>query len=416
MNDLQRNLTLIIANQLFGDSFSTLSTIDLSRVLWEAQQQAVFPIVFSHLESASLTDNDKLQYKQKKAEHQASNIRNLYYHNELHKLLSENNIPYVILKGQASAYYYPNPMLRSMGDVDFLVAQSDISRVDALLLSQGFTKLENAEKHEYHWAYKKDRESLEMHWIVPGMPETNNDVIISYLADIIEKRRIVQNSGGEFAIPSDFHHGLVLLLHTISHMTASGVGLRHLCDWLVFENSMSENDFVSIFEKPLKDIGLWTFAQVLTKIGIMYFGCENRGWCREADESVCAAFLEDIFASGNFGTKDQTRRSQAKLIRNNATKKVTDGGIMKNILISINERAKYDFPVMKTHPILLPVGWVIVCVQYLFRVAQGKRNNVFDRELYKDAVNRNKLYSELKLFEPQQPAVLTKPRNPRREG
>ena len=75
---------------------------------------------------------------------------------------------------------------------------------------------------------------------------------------------------------------------------------------------MTEEAFVNSFEKPLKDIGLWTFAQVLTKIGIMYFGCENREWCAEADESVCAAFLEDIFASGNFGAKDQTRKKPSE--------------------------------------------------------------------------------------------------------
>ena len=173
------------------------------------------------------------QYKQQKAEYQASNIRNLYYHNELHRLLSANNIPYVILKGQASAYYYPNPMLRSMGDVDFLVAQSDVNHVDALLLSQGFKKHNNAEKHDYHWAYKKTKNL----WRCTGMFQECQKRIMMLLSAISQisskKRRIIQNSGGEFAIPSDFHHGLVLLLHTISHMTASGVGLRHLCDWLV---------------------------------------------------------------------------------------------------------------------------------------------------------------------------------------
>ena len=399
MTETQNKIIKIIEKRLFVGEVVISTSDSLDSLLAETQQQAVFPIVYSYVEKAQPQQECLQQYKQQKAEYQASNIRNLYYHNELHKLLSANNIPYVILKGQASAYYYPNPMLRSMGDVDFLVAQSDVNHVDALLLSQEFKKHNNAEKHDYHWAYKKDNESLEMHWNVPGMPETNNDAIIGYIADIIEKRRIIQNSGGEFAIPSDFHHGLVLLLHTISHMTASGVGLRHLCDWLVFENGMTEEVFVKTFEKPLRDIGLWTFAQVLTKIGIMYFGCENREWCAEADESVCAAFLEDIFASGNFGAKDQTRKSQAKLIRNNTTKRVTDGDITKNVLISINERAKYDFPVMKTHPILLPIGWVIVCIQYLFRIANGKRNNVFDRAIFKDAVNRKKLYSELKLFE-----------------
>ena len=399
MTELQLQLINILSNQLFGKEFHLPESIQRDTLLNEAWQQAVFPVVFSYLDGASLIDDVKQLYYQQKTAYQVSNIRNLYYHNELHKLLSANNIPYVILKGQASAYYYPKPMLRSMGDVDFLVAQSDVSRVDALLLSQGFKKHNNAEKHNYHWAYKKDKEFLEMHWNVPGVPQKDNGVINFHLADIIEKRKIVHNTGGEFAIPSDFHHGLVLLLHTISHMTASGVGLRHLCDWLTFENSMAESTFVDTFEKPLKDIGLWSFAQVLTKIGVMYFGCEDRNWCREAEESVCAAFMEDIFAGGNFGVKDSTRKSQAKLIRNNVTGKVANGSTFRNALININERAKYDYPVMKRNLVLLPMGWIIVCAQYLLRIAKGKRNNVFDRALFSSTVSRKKLYSKLKLFE-----------------
>ena len=112
-----------------------------------------------------------------------------------------------------------------------------------------------------------------------------------------------------------------VLLHTISHMTGGGIGLRHLCDWLVFENSVPEEEFLDIFEDQLKDIGLWTFAKVMTKIGVLYFGTK-RNWCLDADDEVCWALLEDILSGGNFGTKDNTRRSQAKLIQNRVTKSV----------------------------------------------------------------------------------------------
>ena len=190
MTEEQIQLIQILSNRLFGARVTFPTAGDWISLLNEAQQQAVFPIVFSYLENASLIDNVKLHYKQQKAEYQAASIRNLYYHNELHKLLSSNGTPYIILKGQASAYYYPNPMLRSMGDVDFLLVQSDVNRVDALLISQGFKKGRNAKKHDYHWAYKKDKEALEMHWNVPGVPESNNDVIKGYLADIIEKQRV----------------------------------------------------------------------------------------------------------------------------------------------------------------------------------------------------------------------------------
>ena len=400
MNEIQDTLIHILADRLFGMRFDAPADMDCAAVLTEARQQAVFPLAFSFLENR-LTEGELYQQARKlDAEYQASGIRNLHDHCELHALLSEHGIPYVVLKGQASAAYYPDPMLRAMGDVDFLVDRGQVDRTDELLVQNGFKKLRGAEKHECHWAYRKDRESLEMHWDVPGMPETANEAIKGYLADIMENRRMLQTVGGEFAIPSPFHHGLVLLLHTISHMTASGVGLRHLCDWLVFENSMTEEDFVSTFEKPLKDVGLWTFARVLSKIGVMYFGCEERDWCAEEEDVVCAAFLEDIFAGGNFGTKDRTRGSQAKLIRNNVTKKVSDGDVMGDLFVSINEKAKKDYPAMKKNPILLPAGWAIVCVQYLFRVAGGKRNSVFDRTMLTAAADRKKLYSKLKLFEP----------------
>ncbi len=399
MTETQDKLIRIIGKQLFSTGEDLPPIQDYKSLFTEARQQTVLPIVLSWLDGTIATDEERQKYKVQKAEYQASSVRNLYYHKELNKLLSAHDIPYVILKGQASAYYYPDPALRVMGDVDFLVAMSAVDEVDELLVSQGFKKLDGAEKHEYHWAYKKDREALELHWDVPGVPETNNETIKSYLSDIIEKRRMIQALGGEFAIPAPVHHGLVLLLHTINHMTATGVGLRHLCDWLVFANSLTEEDFVNTFEKPLRDVGLWKFAQVLSKIGVMYFGCEDRDWCKEADESLCTAFLEDVFAGGNFGTKDHTRRSQAKLIRNNVSKKVGNGNILTNILISINEKAKRDYPVMKKNPVLLPAGWIIVCVQYFFRIILRKRNNVFEKTIYSDAITRQKLYSELKLFE-----------------
>ena len=396
MTEEQQQLIRIIANQLFGVKVDIEDVTDWYSIMKEAQQQTVFPLAYQALKS-SLPAEQITHYSKEYANYQASFVRNLHFHAELHKLL--NGIPYVILKGQASAVYYPNPMLRIMGDVDFLIAKSDIAIVDELLTSQGFKKISGAEKHEYHWAYKKNRESLEMHWDVPGIPERNSNTIKYYLKDIINNRRIIQNSEGEFAIPSEFHHGLVLLLHTISHLTATGVGLRHLCDWLVFENGMTEEDFVETFEKPLKDIGLWTFAKVMTKCGVMYFGCKEREWCKDANESVCTAFMEDIFAGGNFGIKDNTRRSQAKLIRNNVTRRVTEQGLLKNVFVNISNKAKQDYPVMKKLPVLLPVGWGIISTQYLFRVASGKRNNVLDKTIFTDAMSRKKLYSELKLFE-----------------
>lgn len=218
-----------------------------------------------------------------------------------------------------------------------------------------------------------------------------------FSADVINDAEEKTVLSEKMMLPSTFHHGLVLLLHAISHMTGGGIGLRHLCDWLVFENSVSEEEFLEIFEEQLKNIGLWTFVQVMTKIGVLYFGTK-RSWCLDEDDGVCRALLEDILSGGNFGTKDNTRRSQAKLIQNRVTKSV-HGNVLKNGLVSINEKAKRDYPYCRENLILRPIGWSAVVGKYAIRVVSGKRNNVFDKRIMSDAVNRQKLYAELRLFE-----------------
>lgn len=400
MTETQEILVKMIGKQLFGTEGVLPEPDDWNALLTEAQQQAVFPLAYAIAEGA-LPAEQRLQYMSRKYANAARNTRNLYDHTQLHRLLTENGFRYVILKGQASAMYYPDPMLRTMGDVDFLVDMADVDSVDALLVAHGYTKLDGAEKHGFHWAYKKGDETLELHWGVPGLPD-NENAARQFLSDILDKTSLVERENGAFLVPSRLHHGLVLLLHTISHLTGRGVGLRHLCDWLVFENSMTEAEFCDTLEKPLKKAGLWTFAQTLTRVGTLYFGCPDRRWCEGADARVCKAFLEDVFAGGNFGVKDGTRKSQAKMIQDDATKKISRGNVLHNLLVSIDKRSKREFPTAAKTRVLLPFAWAAVVVQYAVRVASGKRNNVFDQKIYSDAMNRLALYSELKLFEAEQ--------------
>lgn len=391
----------ILGKQLFGKDTETnfLNAEEREAVLEEAKHQAVFPIAFAYLDSEKPDDEAFLKYRKQNDVYTIAGIRNLHTHSLIHRLLDTNGIAYVILKGQASARYYPDPMLRPMGDVDFLVDRKDLDRVAMLLEAEGFRKLEQADNHEFHWAYSKGKAKAELHWEVPGVPKSDNEIINSYLTDIIEKRELIDASDHAFYVSSAFHHGMVILLHTISHITTKGIGLRHLCDWLVFENSMPEDVFTEMFSEAIREMGLLTFAQVLTRIGILYFGCAERQWCREADKDLCTNLLEDILAGGNFGRKEEGRGSQAMLFRNSQTRKVSHSDTLKNAFASMKRRAEIDYPICRTIPVLSPIIWSIVVVQYLLRVAQGKKYSMIDREHIKEAMRRQSIYEELKLFE-----------------
>ncbi len=400
MTETQQHLINIIAHQLFGQNYDFLRGANWKSILNEAEQQAVFPFVYSffreHFPDESVTEEYQ-KYKKIFLSHCASAIRNLYDHNELHRLLYSNSIQYVILKGQASAMYYPEPVLRSAGDVDFLIHKEDIKSVDAILSQAGFMKTAEAEKHEYHWAYQRHNTTLEMHWEFPGIPEDDSK-IKEYALSVFNDATLCEDQNNEYIIPSVFHHGLVLVLHSVCHLTGTGIGLRHLLDWIVFENSFEEEKFLELFEKPLKEIGLWRYSQIMTQIGVLNFGCRQRNWCKDVSEDLCTAILNDIIRGGNFGVKDGTRKLQAKLMSNYSTKKVEDGNMLQNLIANVNTRAERNIPLVKRYPILLPVGWINVGFEYLKWVYSNKGRGI-DKKLISDAEKRQKIYSELKLFE-----------------
>ena len=54
------------------------------------------------------------------------------------KLFRDYNIPLVVLKGTAAAMYYPNPYLRAMGDVDFVVTYDRFDEARSVMEANGY--------------------------------------------------------------------------------------------------------------------------------------------------------------------------------------------------------------------------------------------------------------------------------------
>lgn len=118
-----------------------------------------------------------LQNKKFEKEFYNSVARNLqvgYNHTEIADLLSKNNIKYVFIKGVASASYYKDPTLRTMGDVDVLINRRDTEKVHTLLQTLGYTTNEDIFKENGHIGYKRENKGAvsvcEVHFTLNGIP------------------------------------------------------------------------------------------------------------------------------------------------------------------------------------------------------------------------------------------------------
>lgn len=203
-------------------------------------------------------------------------------------------------------------------------------------------------------------------------------------------------------MPSAQHHGLVLLLHMASHLTASGIGLRHLCDWLVFIESFSDEEFVKEFKSSLTRCGLWKFAETLTQIGVYYFGCKPKAWCNQSELALCKELLDDIIASGNFGNKKKERTIQAKFIRSNESRRVDGSSFISLAIKNINYKCHERFKITRKFPILLPGAWCCLLLEYMLKGFNGKKITI-NKRILKDASKRKKTYAKLELFKMKDP-------------
>lgn len=390
----QKQLLDLVSFSLFGgDKIQKSISND---VLKEADQQAVLTLL--NLNKEELSD-----YYIANAQTTVNNVRIDCEHTEVHRLMTAANIPYVILKGSVSASYYPEPLLRTMGDVDLLIQASDLSKVDQVLRANDFEPIEKND-NECHLAYHRTVYGVtsiwEVHWKPNGVPNGNvGNQINEYLSDIITSARKYALSEGECMMPTPFHHGLVMLLHVAGHLINTGIGLRHLCDWAVFVAKFTDEEFCEMFEDKLKKVGLWQFAKLLTQLSIKYLHCPAKKWCGAGDDDYLEMMMVDIMDGGNFGKKDKNRINQAKLMTNTGKGKVDDTSLLKQLFLTMNEKARRGMPITAKIPLLLPVGWIYVGGRHLVRISKGKRPTIDVGNMITGATERKAIYKEFRLFE-----------------
>ena len=404
MDEVKRSLLNTISSQLFGGEKPNISHNIILHVLKEAEAQTVFSLAFAYLQKEltiiSAENFDELN--EKFYRNVILNTNNFQEHNELHELMESRQIPYVTIKGLASAYYYPDPSLRDMGDVDFLVFENDFESSKRAVLSAGFNLDHGDEEDSIHIAFKREPMSIwEQHRCVNGIPEGSvGELIREELDKTIETSELVELDGAVCRIPDKFHHGLIMLLHMISHMTSEGIGLRHLCDWAVFVNSISNNEFVGLFSENLKSFGLWKFAQIMTAMSEKYLRIEHKQWIESAelDDDLLEDVITDILNGGNFGKKDLNRYREIKYISNRNERTVDSKNVFFQVFDAVNKKACDDFRFINKYRFLLPIGWLAEGGKYLGLLVTGKRKSKGTSKMLKEAAKRKNIYSQMELF------------------
>ncbi len=400
----QQVLSGLLAESLFNIPFVSEGDIDWEGVIKESKSQAVTAVAFQNPKSFSEMDKEVQNELSKYVTVRfMKNVKIRQNHAYLHKLMNDAGIKYCVLKGTASAHYYPQPLLRSMGDVDFYVDRNDVETTKQLLFAEGFEldRINNGERG-HHMVFRKNGKHLELHFEIAGIPDSPvGDIIRDYFNDIIELSNESVEEYVTYTNPSAFHHGLVMLLHMQHHIVTEGIGLRHLCDWAVFINKFNNNEFTDLYKETLERSGLWNFARIISLVACICLKLPKQDWMSEesSDTEIAEGIAIDILSGGNFGRKIKNRKYERLII----SVKGRDGKRKSKFVRSfesLNKMVNVHWPVVRKLPFLYPIGWVFFVLRLFVMIMLGKRPKLKLFRSFKESDRRSELYGSLKLFEP----------------
>ena len=217
MTKTESTLLELLKSALFGINATFDKDVDWNEVLKEAEAQTVVALVYN-----TLPDDVKGTWLIPSTKNKAHFVRALYEQTNIVTLLHEANIPFVIIKGTAAAIYYPDPSVRTMGDIDILVPEEFFDDAFSLLEKNGYKFCRDyGDKRDY--SFTKGGVIFELH---RRYSDENHD-IEPYLINGIKNAETLTVYESNFPALPKAENGLVLLDH-IRHHLFGGLGLRQI--------------------------------------------------------------------------------------------------------------------------------------------------------------------------------------------
>ena len=208
-----------------------------------------------------------------------------------------------ILKGQGIAQLYPDPALRTPGDIDIWVGGGDEKAIE--YVRRYFPKCDPTYHHvdfpiaegmdiEIHyrpsWAYSPIVDRRLQNFFEENAPTQFNNTIIT--------------ANGCFPAPTAAFNRVYILLHIYRHLFFEGIGMRQMLDYyFVLQQEISPNEKAE-YARLMKSFGLAKFASATMYVLQQMFGLDEEHTLIKPGKRDGKFLMREILIAGNFGKYD----------------------------------------------------------------------------------------------------------------
>ena len=318
----------LLRTELWGTSlsFSQLSHNEFEELMEMAGEQTVTGLVGDSLikNGVKLEREDALGLYAKMKVIEKANVRVNENLVSFVNFMERKEINYIIVKGQVVGSLYPNPNARMSGDVDLYFVGDNYTKIKGLVeqrLGKQLSKLSDGK----HVEFEVNGVIFELHNKLSRLATRKHQEYWDQMIDnaILKGTDTVNINGKDIKTLSATYNAMYIFVHLFYHMTASGVGLRQLCDWTMVLNKTHpcppclgrESDTAESNNKKsslnredlggsLKELGYLKAYKAMGAFLVEYLGLPEEQFpfaLDEKDRKWVETIKKNILKRGNFG-------------------------------------------------------------------------------------------------------------------
>lgn len=327
--------------------------LDWDAVLQEAKDHAVVALA-----APSVPQEEARKWLPLVDQNTAHTMQLLFVQRELTQLLGANSIPFAVLKGTAAAVYYPNPVQRTMGDIDLIVPPDRFDEAKRLLEENGYVTQYGDVEDGRHIGFDRHGVALELHRRFSTFSLDVEPVIESGLQHTQQATVL----GSTFPMLPEQENGIVLLAHMRQHLLEDEycLGLRQVIDWMMYVHANSQNAaWQDGFMALARRFKLDKLAATITSVCKVWLGLPDElSW--EADRETVDALFERILSGGNFSRK----RSNEEIV-NDPVHVTLEGVRQEGVFRYLQEGGMINWKAAQRHRFLRPFAWLYQVFRYV---------------------------------------------------
>ncbi len=284
--------------------------------------------------------------------------------NDISEILSKSEIRHIFIKGTAIKELYPQPELRTSGDIDIYVKADDFETAEKVFENNNFKKVL---KRSDVSVFVKNSQEIELH-----------SKIKSKIPDDKSIFEYCETANGFSYFPLKYFHFAYVVSHLAKHLAQGGAGVRMFMDIDVLYGCLNAEEKKKAFE-ILKKLNLYKTATALLNMCRVWFDTPIEDELKNDDEKLFEKMSRIVLEGGTFGFESGKAGKvylQNSIGKSDRVSVFTRLKALKKLFFPSVSYLKSIYGFCEKNPILVPAAWFYRLFCAVFKRGNHSKNTI----------------------------------------